>query len=334
MRYHPCCVPFGRKQRPGIAVFRRKPRKNELVSVCPDEDGLAIARIKRDNGTPTLTFCTYQDVGAPEEKDAVLQRLVKRQGLDRSRCTSIMELGSYNLLLVEAPDVPPAELRAAMRWRVKDLIDFHVDDAVIDVFEVTESRAAGRNHLMYAVVARSALVKERIDDLIAAGLNLSVIDIPELAMRNIAALLPEDVGGVGFIYLVRGGGLITLTHQGRLYLSRLVDMARDATAAARATDAGDPDTQAWLDGIVIEVQRSMDYYESHFSQPPIANLVVAPLHQSVNNIEQYLSTQLGIPVRSLDLNSLVDSPEPLSDRLQFKCLLAVGGALRLEGKTL
>ncbi len=46
------------------------------------------------------------------------------------------------------------ELRAAVRWRIKDLIDFHIDDAVIDVFEMPAHARGGPNRMMYAVKAR------------------------------------------------------------------------------------------------------------------------------------------------------------------------------------
>ena len=315
-------------------MFGRKPKANALVSVCPVEDGIALAQVERESGTsPALGLCLFHPMEPTESQDVALTKLVKTHNLDRFACTSIMELGSYSLLLVEAPDVPPAELRAAMRWRVKDLIDFHIDDAVIDVFEVSDDPASGRNRMMYAVVARSAAVKQRIDSLNDAGLNLSVIDIPELAMRNIASLLPEDVGGVGLIYLLGGGGLITISRQGKLYLSRHVDTLQNAEAAEQAFDAIESSTQAWLDRIVIELQRSMDYYESHFSQPPITHLVIAPMQRSVAGIEEYLAGKLRIPVRTLDLNALIDT-EPLSDEIQHQCLFAIGAALRSEGKSL
>jgi len=40
----------------------------------------------------------------------------------------------------------------------------------------------------------------------AADLPVTAIDIPELALRNIAELLPEDVGGVAMLYLDAGQG--------------------------------------------------------------------------------------------------------------------------------
>ena len=54
--------------------------------------------------------------------------------------------------------MPPAELRAAMRWRLKDSIDFRVEDAVIDVFDVPDQNRGGHGRMMYAVAARRSAV--------------------------------------------------------------------------------------------------------------------------------------------------------------------------------
>ena len=46
-----------------------------------------------------------------------------------------------------------------------------------------------------------------IDELTESGLKLDIIDIPELALRNIASLMPEDIGGVVLVYLGNDNGL-------------------------------------------------------------------------------------------------------------------------------
>lgn len=293
--------------------------------------GISIARVRREvDLPPVLEICQFL-AGPPKEQENNLVRLRKDFDLDDYPCISVMELGSYNLLLVEAPDVQPAELRAAIRWRIKDLIDFHVDDAVIDVFEVPNQKTAGRNSMMYAVVARANVVKQRIDKLTDAGVNLTVVDIPELALRNIAALLPEDVGGVALLYLEAGTGLITITRQGVLYLSRQIDLGYDNLFAS-PDDETLGDDQA--DHIVIEIQRSLDYYESHFSQPAVSSVVVLPSPRSGGVLADYLDNQLDLQVRELDLNQLIDMAEPLNSIDQSACLLAIGAALREEGKAL
>ena len=170
-------------------------------------------------------------------------------------------------------------------------------------------------------------------------------------MRNIAALLPEDKNGVALLYFGPQGTILTLTRQEIFYLSRSREysshqLVLDAVASERAGDEGDLalepvdesgislTLQQHLDTIILETQRSMDYYESHFSLPPISSLVIAPTEEPVPGMMAYLANNLGLPVRMLDLNTVLDTSEPLSDALQAQCLLAIGAALRQEVKAL
>jgi len=68
---------------------------------------------------------------------------------------------SYQLLPIEAPDVDAAELKAAVRWRIKEFIDFHIDDAAIDVFEMPSQGPRARARTMYVGAARNPLIVQR-----------------------------------------------------------------------------------------------------------------------------------------------------------------------------
>ena len=314
-----------------LGLGKKKLAKDLLVSVCPNPQGIAVAGIRRSKEVPpSLELCTFQ---SSQESVPDLKKLIKTHNLDHAMCVSIMELGSYSLLQVEAPDVQPDELRAAIRWRVKDLIDFHIDDAVIDVFEVPDDKAAGKK-TMYVVAAKSGQVKERIDNLVEAGLQLDVIDIPELALRNIAALLPEDVNGVALVYIEQNEGLITITRQESLYLSRRMRFGYSSLPDTAIHGNDKEAMEGWLDSIVIEVQRSLDYYESHFSQPQVSGLVITPGAKEVPGMAEYLSRQLGIPARLLDVNTLIDVATAIDRQSQSQCLLAIGTALRQESRAL
>jgi MSHA biogenesis protein MshI len=236
-------------------------------------------------------------------------------------------------MMVEAPDVPPSEMKNAMRWRIKDLIDFHIDDAIIDVFEIP-GQVSGRAKLMYAVAARSTNIRSIVDAAEKAGLQLESIDIPELALRNITALLEEDVAGVAMLYLTPQGGVITLSRQSVLYLSRNLDFNMADIFSQSTGEELDSAAGQLLDSIVLQTQRSLDYYESHFSQPPITNMVVAPMPGEIPGMVTYLANGLGISVRSLDLTSILDTSIPLSEQMQSRCLLSIGAALRVESKVL
>jgi MSHA biogenesis protein MshI len=315
--------------------LRKKIRQNTIAAICPGGDGIAIAQVRREKDVPpVLEMCSFLSREAGKSDDKILQKVTTEFHLERINCVSMMELGSYNLLMVEAPDVQPDELRAAIRWKIKDLIDFHIDDSVVDVFEVPDSKGTGKNRMMYVVVARASAVKSRIDQLVDSGLNLTVIDIPELALRNIASLLPEDVGGVALIHIGQDRGLITITRQSTLYLSRRIDKGTSFLPDT-AMHRTDPELiNNWLDSIIVEVQRSLDYYESHFSKPQVSSIVITPLPVEIEGVAEYISSQLEIPARMLDVNTLIDVRQPVNHQLQSNCILAIGAALRKEGMAL
>lgn len=315
-----------------FALGKKKVAKDLLVSICPNSEGISLASIRRDKDVPP-TLEQY-DFRPTEGMDTDLKKIVKSRDLDSGVCVSVLELGSYSLMQVEAPDVQPEELKAAVRWKVKDLLDYHIDDAVIDVFEVPDGESARTNKKMYVVAARSSLVKQRIDSLVDAGLRLEVIDIPEMALRNIAALLPEDVNGVALIYIEKNEGLITITRQNTLYLSRHIRFGYNALPDTAIHSDDTEAFEAWLDNIIIEVQRSLDYYESHFYQPQISGLVITPCAREIPPMAEYLGGQLGIPARVLDVNEIIDVAEPLDWLQQSQCLLAIGSALRQESVAL
>jgi MSHA biogenesis protein MshI len=245
----------------------------------------------------------------------VLDRLPNRA----APAVSVLDPSAYRLLLVEAPDVPANELRAAVRWRVKDLIDFHIDDAVIDVFEMPPHARGGRNRMMYAVTAKSAVVQREIDRVETAGLKVDVIDIAELCLRNVATMLDTEQRGIAFLHLGDRLSTLLLLRQGVLYLARHVE-----TGVATLAEAGEmrPDIVA---GLALEIRRSLDYFESHYEHTAIPQLHVSGLEHADR---EQIGRELGIAVQGLDLTTLFDTDEELSPELGRLCMPAIGAALR------
>lgn len=303
--------------------FRSRSTGQAVAGVHADPRGVAFAAVEKSRGRqPRLVSAQWQPAAEGGDDAQALRGLTQRAGLSRERTHLVLADGEYQLLLVEAPRVEPAELRAAVRWKVKDLIDFHIDDAVIDVFEIPgqQNRPQGQS-MMYAVVARARHVRERIDQVEDAELQLEVIDITEMALRNLASLMDEDARGVATLYLAADYGMITLTRQGNLYLTRRLETGTDSLAA---------DEQGALDQLVLEIQRSLDYYDSHFAQPPLRQLIVLPGFEGHDRLVRWLGENLGLEVAGFDARHLLDCQVELQDEGLGQLLIAVGGALRHE----
>ena len=238
----------------------------------------------------------------------------------RRSTVSVLDPGGYHLLLVEAPDVPAEELRAAVRWRIKDLIDFHIDDAVIDVFEMPRHARGGANRMMYAVTAKAEFVKQQIELIESAGLKLDVIDIPELALRNVATLLETEERGTAFLHLGDRRSTLLLVRQGVLYLTRHVE-----TGALTLADAGELRREL-VAGLALEVRRSLDYFESHYEQTSIPQLYTSGLESADRRSARARPRHRRARGRSQ--RALFETTEELSPDVQRLCLPAVGAALR------
>lgn len=300
-----------------------------LTGIALRDDGVSVVRVLREPGrSPRVTACEYRSWGNHEgERAKALARVAADFDLKSARCTTALDANEYALLLTEAPDVPADELRAAVRWRIKDLIDFHVDDATLDVFDVTTANATAKSRSMYVVAARNSAIQRRVDQCDSAGINLDIIDIPELAQRNLASILEEDVRGVVMLSFSEQSGLITITRQGELFLSRRIELGLETLKQA-------DDRATYFDQIVLEVQRSLDYFDSHFRQAHIDSLVLVPPADDVPGIIDYLNENLNIKSKVAKLEQVLQFDVDATPVLRGQGLLALGAALRQEEKAL
>jgi len=289
---------------------------------------IAVAVMRRDGAIPRLERCEVLPIDSASGANGAATAL-REAGLPHMPVSTVLRPEDYQLALIEAPDVPPAELRAAMRWRLKDAIDFRVEDAVIDLFPVPDQNRGGQGRMMYAVAARRSAL-DRYAGALAALPTFDVIDVPELCLRNLAAALPAAAGGVALLYLGESNATIVLVRGSTFYFAR--QMSLQTTLPMGAKNA--PGVQLDAASVVLELQRSLDYYERHFDQPPITRIAVSPAGARAGELAQNLGRETGFEVITLDLNVLLNCTASIEPAAQAACLLAVGAALREEHRSL
>ena len=312
--------------------------QNQLgLSVLPQ--GLALASVQRSVGTtPRLVRCEHYPLARQADPGLTLRTIVLQQGIERAASFRlVLNPDEYQLHLVESPDVPDSELREAVRWRIRDLIDFPVDEAAIDVFDMPQQAGTGSREtgkMMCVVVARNPVIAQKAAMVNRSGGELDVIDITDLALRNVLSLTPADATGVALLYVEPTYSLILITAESTLYLSRRIWIGGNELSALAGRDPHSPEFHRVADALAMELLRSLEYYESHFSRPAVESLYIAPLGVAEPALRGYLGQALNVKVQDLDLNALLDTAQPLSAEEQARALLAVGAALRHERATL
>ena len=287
------------------------------------ETALAIVRTVR-SARPLLRHCAIHPA-LEIRAEHVLAPLAQGRDLSRAAVSAVLGTDEYQLVQIEAPEVPPEELRGAVRWKLKDIISFPASEAVIDVFEIPGQARYVESRMLYAVAARADAV-ERVVSLIKPRVRgFDVIDIPELCLRNIASLLPQDQQGVALISLGEHFAQLTLTCRGVLFLARRIDLGRRQEGSPGETP-GDLDVPS----LALELQRSLDYYESHFDRPAIADIVVTSGDERAERLLGELVAATGHSVTLLDVEELFEVAEGIEPDTRWPGLLALGAALRSE----
>lgn len=280
-------------------------------------DGLCLVQL---DGRGKLVHCMFYP--GKDDMATQLHQLVAELQLKGCPCSLVLHPSYYQLLLAEAPPVEGAEMSQAVRWKVKDLLDFPLEQAAIEYFLLPDDAYRGRQKMLYAAALRKSDLQNLVAPVEESGLAVDCVEISELAIHNLATRLPTEPGGVALVQLHRKGGFINLVEEGSLYLSRRLDVG---------IDGFDPvaDNSAFFDALFLEIQRSLDFYESQLGKGIITQLWYSPGLPYTAEIGSFLSAQLGLNVSALDLSPLqlaehID--EDLDEQISMNAS-AIGAAL-------
>ena len=301
-----------------MGLFTRRARQQRgLLGIEISPNGIALAHIQQSpEQAPQLLRCEFRE-GAPAD---TLKPLVSEFDLAGLPVNLLLHPADYRIFLLEAPSVPAEELRDAMRWRIKDMISEPLDSVVLDCFLLPENAYRGRSRLAYCAVIDKARMAEWALQIRLAGLRLRSIDITEMAFRNIGLLAGAQQGvNVAVLRLRTSEGLICIQSGAELYLARRLEHG----VVHGAQD---------LASMTLEIQRTLDYFESQLGVGHIARMLLLPMKHDGDITRQTLAQSLAVNLQGLDLRELFPGQPAagLPESLQAFCMGAVGAALRQD----
>jgi MSHA biogenesis protein MshI len=296
----------------------RKPADGGRLVVCSDATQFAWVQAEAPG---TLRRCGVEPRGSDSTAD--FARRLRALGLPAGQVSAVLPLQQGQLLQVDAPAVKPEEMKAAARWRIKDLVDGRLEDMTIDVMRVGDDRQRKHQQIFVAAADNSRL--REVGELTrGAGLALSVVELMETSQRNLHAAVAGAEGlaerATAALMLHGDQCLLTICARGELFYARRLDWddtaargAEPAPVAAVAPAAlehldfidygADPDSGPADDGdaprLVIELQRSFDVWERSWPDLPLAGLWIH-VGDGTPTLAAQLEQALGLRVQPLD----------------------------------
>ncbi len=294
---------------------------NQTIGVEFNTEGVAFAHVQRHpSQQPLLLHCEFIPSSPNVDLAELLRTRLLKLGVPTIPANIVMEAGSYQLILGEAPKVPAEELAEALRWRVKDLVHFPIAEAIVDGFLLPEDSAKGTSRMAYAVVTQRKIIEQQVGYATAADLSLKNIDIPELVLRNLAEVCCDTQRGVALVRLHQGGGSLQIIRDGNLYLSRQFSLPYNAGLL--------DDLPA--DALVLELQRSLDYFERQMRQVPPSHIYLCGENVTADKLTPEIQNSMAVSIHILNLADGLQIAESIAGHNLALCLNAIGAALRQD----
>jgi MSHA biogenesis protein MshI len=306
-----------------VLSLRKRSFQPGWVAIAPLGDSVCVASVVCQAGQrPALLWACRAPWGDTTQS---LRALRRGRSLAGRRTVALLQRADYQLLAMDAPDVPREEWRDAVRWRLKDMVDFAVDTAAVQVLEVPSGPTQRRAPSLLAVAAPHTSLLPLAEAATDAGQPWQAIDIPETALRNLAALAEEPGRGQALLHVDAQHSSLVVTWQGELLLSRHIDVGLPQLTHADA----DTRQQAY-ERASLELQRTLDSVERQFSDVGLASVMVAPGAVLADFIA-YAGDLVYAPVRAFEPQRWIDCsavPELADDTELAAYLPAIGAALR------
>ena len=299
------------------------------VEISPRGLGIAVVeRRKTPQGVAdsVINGFEFKPCG-PGEWGAALRDYLKENPLKQAEAHVVFHPSFYELMLIDAPEVPDEELNEAVKWRVKDFISGSIEDYVVEAFRLPSDAYRGRMNMIYVAFIKKASVQSIVELCEDLGLELVDIGISELARA--ALTQGQDTladHGIAFLHLDEKKGQIDLFENGYLYLSRGIDTGYSMLAEGQADGGLSLDNSSQLDSLALDIQRSLDYYESQLGKSGITKLFLLSPEIIANQTCDSLSQLLPVPVEAFDLASLYPCEADCS-RYVDSCSVAFGATL-------
>ncbi len=317
-------------------LSRKSAGSNGSIGIWIQNDGVAMARVVRQGGTPRLTACEFRPVPIGAEPAFVLRALISSLVPEAGTCNYVLAPDEYQTLLVDTPDVSPSEMREAVRWKIHDLIDMPLSDATVDVFDIPVQINHGEEkpRSLCVVVSQNSVIEQKVALLTRCGFKLAAIDIAEMALRNFASLLPQDREGQLILHIEEDYSLVVITKASTIYLSRRIAIGAQSLNAAQVKNDDGEEKARLLEMMGEEIYRSLEYCESRFQGMAPSSIGLTPAAMRIPGLSSGIADGSALPVHTLELESLLPGTGKIPLERQAACLMAAGAALRQEQTTL
>ncbi len=274
----------------------------------------------------TLRYAGLTELAPADDEPAAelpllaLQELFRQGGGGRQKLALNVISRPPVVRYLTMPPMPKEELREAVRWEAKKLVPLPLEEMVLDYLVIGEIEDRGVKRIeVLLVAAERVAIQAQLAALEPLRPRIAALDVNPLALLNALrlnykndltnSLAYVDIGAAKMDISIARGGMLRFTRNVQMggdditktimrdlqvdraeaeQLKRQKGLSADATGERdqRLRDA----IKEAIDRLVLEVQRSIDYYRAQFRDSDIRKIVLMGGTGLMSGFPEYFAT--------------------------------------------
>ncbi|WP_221800005.1 hypothetical protein [Oceanobacter mangrovi] len=281
----------------------------------------------------------------PKTDWSKLGEWVQQLGWRRAKASLVLTGNCYQLQMLAAADVDDNELADAMRFRLGELTTIPLEQLLVQAFRLPVEAYRGRQKMAFVAFCERAMVQDMVVSCRQQQIRIESIVITEMSVLALLGDLDPETS-IAVLKLDDSSGKMMIYDQGALFLRRdftigLSNIAPELSVASGNSTALSASASfnlsagrhaEQLDNLGLEIQRSLDYFESQQGMGSVGQLWLLDTDRAgiLSPLMEQLELRVNIPCRRFSLSNWLGDEENASNST---IVLALGAALT-PGQTL
>lgn len=277
----------------------------KTIACCLDDDSYSIAVVANDKQLLFSQYRTFTE-NTREQITTALAKDIERLNLLAHPCQLIILPGQYQLILMDALNVPDSEMAKALQWSLKGLSDYALDDVSMDTFLMPSINGDDTKKVLVALTPTS-LLNKRVSFFQEAYLEVTSAGISAVALKNfLSAMLPKNIEEVEspifIISIWKGIRKLHIVYNDTFYL------IRELTSSLHPH--GDEPVE--MANILLEIEHSIEYCINKLNLPEPRQVWFTPgFHEAVSFFNE-IEEQFDLITSIIDLNHYLEMTPALT----------------------
>lgn len=262
-------------------------------------DVVRIVKLQRQQDGIACTVTRELPYAKEDQLPMILGKAIEEYKLHECVTSIVLPPNRIQNSQIEKAELPAHDIQKSLPWQCKDLFSIPPQDMICDYIDMS-LQPAGQSTKAHIFATSKSYLEMITTPFHQKGAQLGTITSEQFALAQLQT--SKDSAQLAFIQHQNADGILAIVKNKQICFARkLRGMNAIIDMTPEQLEAGG------VDNLAIELQRSIDFYESQLKQPPIKNAVLAIAGDNADAIIKAVNVTLPVRAKAFLVDSLINS---------------------------